>query len=165
MVTDLNHRVTDDAQAVGDRVAGRASELQHRAGDAIEKVPGAHTLSEQIPKHPLTSVGAGLAAGMVLGMMGGGSDGHHDDGSSRGNGRHEEHGGSSNSGNSGLIGGIATAAITSIAIPIQHEIETVAREALDGFMGRGSSKSKQEQQSPATAAEQIPTHSDGAASS
>jgi hypothetical protein len=141
MMADLNHRVTDDAQAAGHRVAGRASELQHRAGDAIDKVPGTQTLSEQIPKHPLTSVGAGFAAGMVLGMIGGGSDDNsHRDPPSRGRERHADR----DSDNSGLMSGIASAAITSIAVPIQREIETVAREALDGFMGRSSSKPKQD---------------------
>jgi len=160
MVQELNVRIKNDAQAAGQRVADRASELQDRTGEAIEKVPGAQTLGEQIPKHPLTSIAAGLSAGMALGMLsGGGSDGHtaQREGSRGSDRQRADRSNGSSSG--GLIDGIASAAVTSIAYPIQREIESVALEALNGFMGKTSSK--QDQQSSRQTAGQIPPQNEG----
>jgi hypothetical protein len=140
MVSDLEHRATEDVQAASQRVGERASEMQHRAGNALDSVPGKHMLDEQVPKHPLTSMMGGFGAGVVIGMLSGGGSGGRDGGSERyRNGNRSS--GRDRGSEGGLFDALSAAALTSIAAPIQQELKGIAKQAVDGFLGKDSKSS------------------------
>lgn len=138
MVSDLEDRATEDVQAATSRVGERASELQHRAGNALDSMPGKSMFDEQVPKHPLTSILGGLGVGMVIGMLSSGSS------SSNGSGRQQQRPDRSNQSRNGgesdggMFSALSSAAVTRIAEPIQEELKGIAQQAVDGFLGKGS---------------------------
>jgi hypothetical protein len=162
LLSDFEHRASEDVQAASHRVGERASEMQHRAGNALDSLPGKHVLDEQVPKHPLTSVMTGFGAGVVVGMLSGGS--------SAGNGgaRHDWDGNRSSrererGSDGGILDALSAAAVTTIAAPIQQELKDIAKQAVDGFLGKDSrastAQASAESSSPPT---QLPAdHAEG----
>lgn len=141
MVSDLEHRTSEDVHAAGNRIGERASEIQARAGNAMDSVPGKHVIDEQVPKHPLSSLVGGFGAGMVIGMLSyRGSDGHGGGGSQRQPDRSNQQRDQSSDGG-GLFDALSAAAMTSIAAPLQQELKGIARQAVDGFLGKDSRES------------------------
>jgi hypothetical protein len=143
MLGDLEERVHDDVKGIGDAVGERTSAVQERVSDAVDELPGRQTLDEQVARHPLTAVLGGLGAGVVLGVASGyifrgGHDEYRYDrprpprsNSSPGERARDRDA----EGGSKMMDALAAVAMSSFAAPIKDELQTLAREALSGFLG------------------------------
>ena len=142
MLGDLEERVQEDAHGLGDALGEQTSGLQERVSGAVDELPGRQALDEHVAAHPLTAllgaVGVGVALGVASSFVihGGDDDGYERERSRRVPRRNtratrdlEDDGGS------GLLDTLTGIAMSSLAGPVKHEMQTLARQALAGFLG------------------------------
>lgn len=92
---DVARTVSDKAQEASGAVADKAQDAAGAVADQAKAAPG--QLKSWIQAHPMVAVGAGLVGGMILGGSGGGEHHHH----YHGDGSEGQHQSSGKSGQSG----------------------------------------------------------------
>ncbi len=138
-LTRLEARVKDDISAA--RTASR-----ERTSTVVDSLPGRHQIERQVEQRPLTTVAAGLAAGIGLGMLSesvsirgnGSSDGRGPYDGRMNHQRTDES--SSNGAISGMISRLTGPATVAILGPIQDQLQEFVSSALAGLSGSGQSQ-------------------------
>lgn len=138
-LTRLEARVKDDISAA--RTASR-----ERTSTVVDSLPGRHQIERQVEQRPLTTMAAGLAAGIGLGML-------SESVSLRGNGSADRRGAydgrmndqrsggsSSNGAMSGMISRLTGPATVAILGPIQDQLQEFVSSALAGLSGSSQSQ-------------------------
>lgn len=143
----LETRVKDD-------ISTAQAAVRERTDGVTQSIPGRRRIEEQVGQRPLTSMAAGLAAGIGLGML-------SESVSIRGNGRSQSNerydnrsAARSNGSDSGLMSRLAGPATAAILAPIQDQLQEFVASALSG-LSRGDSQRQHEHpegQLPAAAA-------------
>ena len=141
-LTRLEARVKDDLSTA-------QTATRERTNDVTQSIPGRHRIERQVEQRPLTSIAAGLAAGIGLGMLSESISVRGNGGSSDGRGaydrRYEPRPEADRSGSdrSGMMGWIAGPAAVAILGPIQDQIQEFVSSALSGITGRGDSQRRE----------------------
>lgn len=158
LLGELEERVQEDAHGLGDALSERTAEVQERVSDTVDELPGRRALEEQVVEHPLTAlvgaVGVGVALGIASGqLMHGNGDGDYASDRSRRGPRQETRGAREreDDGGSKLMDALTGMAMSSLTGPVKHEIQTLARQALAGFLGEQSGEGYRRDNQRATA--------------
>ena len=145
-LTRLESRVKDDLSTAQSR--GR-----ERANDVTQSIPGRHQIERQVEQRPLTSMAAGLAAGIGLGML---SESVNLRGNGGGQPNRRTYAAESNGGGNGhgssMLSRLAGPATVAVLGPIQDQLQEFVASALSGLSGDSQrSQTRPEGQIPAAA--------------
>lgn len=142
-LTRLEARVKDDLSTA-------QTATRDRTNDVTQSIPGRHRIERQVEQRPLTSIAAGLAAGIGLGMLSESISVRGNGDSSDGRGAYDRRryeprpeGGGSGGDRSSMMSWIAGPAAVAILGPVQDQIQEFVSSALSGLTG-GSDAQRRE---------------------